>query len=580
MGLVKKWLRKTARSPVKCRAQLNLEALESRLVPYAVSGSAWPHAQVISLSFVPDGTDLGGVPSNLFATFNAEFGSTYAWQHQIIRAAEQWARNANINFTVIGDNGSPIGGGSFEQGDPGMGDIRIGGYNFGAPEIAAAYFPPQTNNFSIAGDLQFNTAQPFCVGGSCSSYDIFTVAMHEIGHALGMLHSSSSQAAMFGAYTGPRTGLSCDDIAGIQGIYGSPKADPFEPNSSFSAAANVTGLISPTSLIGQLTTLNIATPSEADYFSFTAPAATTGTLTLTVQSSGLSLLRPAASVYNANLVQLASAAGTGDLGSTVTLKASVTPGQVYYVVISGADRTAWGTGAYAVGLNLGAGQSPPLPLPNTMTLYGYPLVSGGGSPLLPTDGRESDGPGRDGFSVNEGRSQSSVVSSQLPVAAAPTTIAAPAASIGVVVSQAPVSRFSVVSSQLSVVSPRSAAPAEARVESGGGTSVALQLDEMDPATLPDRAAPATQSGEEGLDAVHLNAADWREACTACFADSDVSKLMKGLDNTSPAFDSGSGTAVDPAAALAGIAVVFGAYWSARPEQSRSRLRPGNAGRQG
>jgi hypothetical protein len=561
MGFLKKWLGHRARSAVRNRGRLNLEALESRLVPYAVSGGAWPHAQVISLSFVPDGTDLGGVPSNLFATFNAEFGSTYAWQHQVIRAAEQWARNANINFTVIGDNGTPIGGGSFEQGDPGMGDIRIGGYNFGAPEIAAAYFPPQINNFSIAGDLQFNTAQPFSVGGSSSSYDIFTVAMHEIGHALGMLHSSSSRAAMFGAYLGPRSGLSSDDIAGIQSIYGSPRADPFEPNNSFSTAANITGLISPTSLIGQLTTLNIATPSESDFFSFTAPAATTGTLTLTVQSSGLSLLRPAVSVYNAKLVLLASAAGTGDLGSTITLKANVKPGQQYYVVVAGADRTAWGTGAYAIGLNLGAGQSPPLPLPNTMTLDGYPLVSGGGSPLLPTNGQESDGPGRDGFGVNEDSSQSSVVSSQLPVAAAPTTIVAPVSSFGVVATQASVvagiavPQLSGMVGQFLAVSSRSAPPVEARVESGGGVSVALQLDEMQPATSPDKPSPAPESREEYLDAPP-STTDWGVACTACFTNARTTKTAEN-HKTILRSDEES----DAAAAVAAFGLALGGYWA-------------------
>src|SRR5262249_33936350 len=200
-------------------------------------------------------------------------------------------------------------------------------------QIAGAYFPSPINNFSIAGDIQFNTAQPFSAGGSSSSYDIFAVAMHEIGHALGLLHSSSSQAAMFGAYLGPRAGLNSDDMVGIQNIYGSPRADSFDPNNSFSTAANITGLISQTSLIGQLTTLNIGTPSEADCFSFNAPVGTTGTLKLTVQSTGLSLLRPAARVYTASLALLASAVGTGDVGSTLTLTANVVAGQPYYVVV-------------------------------------------------------------------------------------------------------------------------------------------------------------------------------------------------------------------------------------------------------
>ncbi|HZT81482.1 MAG TPA: Ig-like domain-containing protein, partial [Gemmataceae bacterium] len=48
------------------------------------TGNAWQHQQVVTLSFVPDGTDLGGYQSNLFATFNSMFGSPTVWQDQIL----------------------------------------------------------------------------------------------------------------------------------------------------------------------------------------------------------------------------------------------------------------------------------------------------------------------------------------------------------------------------------------------------------------------------------------------------------------------------------------------------------------
>ena len=67
--------------------RLHLEVLESRLAPYAVSGNLWPHPNKITISFVPDGTNLGGVTSNLLSTWNARFGSATAWQTEILRAA-------------------------------------------------------------------------------------------------------------------------------------------------------------------------------------------------------------------------------------------------------------------------------------------------------------------------------------------------------------------------------------------------------------------------------------------------------------------------------------------------------------
>jgi hypothetical protein len=118
-----------------------VEALETRVVPYATTGNAWPHPNLVTISFEPDGTNLGGVSSNLFATFNAKW-STSVWENQILKAAQVWAQQANLNFTVVADSGVPIGSGNYEQGDLTTGDIRIGGYNFGTSTLAAAYMPP------------------------------------------------------------------------------------------------------------------------------------------------------------------------------------------------------------------------------------------------------------------------------------------------------------------------------------------------------------------------------------------------------------------------------------------------------
>src|SRR5262249_40039324 len=118
-----------------------VEALESRLNPYSISGNSWAHPELITLSFMPDGTDLGRVSSNLFATFNARW-STSVWQKEIIRAAQVWAQQTGINFDVVFDNGVGQGAGAYQQGDPNVGDIRIGGYNFGNSNLAAAYQPP------------------------------------------------------------------------------------------------------------------------------------------------------------------------------------------------------------------------------------------------------------------------------------------------------------------------------------------------------------------------------------------------------------------------------------------------------
>src|SRR5437763_1247201 len=113
--------------------RLCLEELEPRTVP-TTTGNAWAHPERLTLSFAPDNTILGtnnngNVYSNLFAKFNAHPGWTTAtWEDQIIKAAQTWAQFSNLNLDIVTDSGASTGSGSYQQGDPQFGDIRIGGY--------------------------------------------------------------------------------------------------------------------------------------------------------------------------------------------------------------------------------------------------------------------------------------------------------------------------------------------------------------------------------------------------------------------------------------------------------------------
>ena len=61
---------------------------------------------VITISFIPDGTNLGMAPSNLIGTFNNNPGLNGRWQNEILRAAQSWAQQTNINFVVVPDDGA------------------------------------------------------------------------------------------------------------------------------------------------------------------------------------------------------------------------------------------------------------------------------------------------------------------------------------------------------------------------------------------------------------------------------------------------------------------------------------------
>ena len=373
----------------KSPTRLGFENLEERVMPYSASGNAWPNPQLITLSFMPDGTQMSSaaghsITSNLFSTMNARFGSPAVWEAQILRAAQVWAQQTNINFVVVPDNGAPSGSGSYEQGDPGFGDIRIGGYAFSNSQLGNTFYPPQSNNYSIAGDVALNTGQTWNIG---STYDLFTVAAHEIGHALGLGSSSAgTNAIMYGTYTGVKTALSADDIAGIQNIYSSnhgrtPDAyDAGAGNNTVATASNIGSLINPTSLTALVNNLDITTTTDVDYYTFAAPSGTSNSLTVQVQSQGLSLLSPKVTVYAANgTTVLGSASGLNQYGTTLDVAVTgVTAGEQFYVKVQGADTTAFSTGAYALALKFGGGTMPVSASPNTQRADGNPLSGSGG----------------------------------------------------------------------------------------------------------------------------------------------------------------------------------------------------------
>jgi hypothetical protein len=330
----------------------SVEVLEDRIVPYTLTGQQWANLNV-SVSFMPDGTQIGSQQSDLFAKYDAKYTQS-TWEYQFARALQTWASVTPLNFHFVADDGSPDGSIGPTQGDSRFGDIRLGAYPSTGVYLAYSYYPYPTT--TRGGDIVLNSRQVYNIG---SNYDLYSVFLHEIGHTLGLGESNVVGSVMYSTISKVFTGLTADDIAGIQAIYGPrpPDAhDAVKPNNTFATAApvTITALNVGADLQSAPVTANLTTSADVDFYRLTVPPGSNGTLTVTMSASDLSLLIPQLSVYNAAQRLVGRANGGSAFGSTVTVTVKgLKPGQTIFVRADGNTADVFGLGAYRLDVQFG-----------------------------------------------------------------------------------------------------------------------------------------------------------------------------------------------------------------------------------
>lgn len=163
---------------------------------------------------------MQGAPINLTYAFSPANTVDYLTPSEIRavfkRSFARWSAVIPVNFTEASD---------FSQAD-----IRIGFYGGdhgdgepfdGVLGVLAHAFSPENGRFHL--DKAETWSVDFEKQKSKVAVDLESVATHEIGHVLGLAHSSVKEAVMYPSLS-PRkkkVNLTIDDVEGVQELYGS-----------------------------------------------------------------------------------------------------------------------------------------------------------------------------------------------------------------------------------------------------------------------------------------------------------------------------------------------------------------------
>ncbi|KAI3784768.1 hypothetical protein L1987_43873 [Smallanthus sonchifolius] len=145
--------------------------------------------------------------SRLTYAFASNYPSMYI--PPVVSAFDKWASEtryftfSRVDSVTIADLKI-----SWERGNHGDGDRN-------------AFLPETTVVAHAAGRFHYNADQNWFIGATPNSIDVETVALHEIGHLLGLDHSQFQKAIMWSHLPiGSVKGLDSDDIQGIRALYG------------------------------------------------------------------------------------------------------------------------------------------------------------------------------------------------------------------------------------------------------------------------------------------------------------------------------------------------------------------------
>ena len=166
-----------------------------------------------------------GEGTSISYSFSLEDFIPTDYQDVIIDAFDAWKSVADLSFNLLDD----------QAGDIVFDAKKIDGkLNILAEASVLTKYSdgPKAISFISNVEVSFDIVETWSLEPDNSGISLLSVALHEIGHALGLDHSLDTSAIMYYAYTGTNA-LQADDIDGIQYLYGRSLTSPVPEPSTY-----------------------------------------------------------------------------------------------------------------------------------------------------------------------------------------------------------------------------------------------------------------------------------------------------------------------------------------------------------